>query len=798
LTNEQAGARRRRRKKGPRPLRSAVPKAWRQRIILGAGAVAVFVCASFGVLWFHYGRIIDNRLHGERVRVVPRVFARPLTLRVGQTVTESELVARLNDVGYAERSRVERAGEFAVAGTDVVIIPRTGPAGGRAVTVSFAPRPARARGAPPPKPTDRILRLDVAGDPPATDVQLDPPLLTALVSGARQKRRRVALDAIPRRMQQAVLAIEDRRFYLHPGFDPLGIARAIITNAVSSRRTPVGRSTLTQQLARMFFLSGEFNAELQAGQRSYRRKMLEGFMAIILESQATKDEILELYLNDIYLGHRGSFAIHGVAEASRMYFGKNVSNVTLGEAALIAGLIQSPGTYSPFNNPDRAKERRNQVLRAMADAGFIAADAAERASKEPVRVVARALDNEAPYFVDYLVDELDRRFPGLTADAGPLDIYSTLDLNLQRWALDAVREGLGQVDAILARRRVRRGEARPVAQAALVAVDPRTGEILAFVGGRSYNTSQFNRAENARRQAGSTFKPFVYLAAFERAAEDGQGLTPASLIWDEPTTWTYDNQEWSPHNYDDEYDGEITLRRALAMSRNIATIKVAEQTGFDRVAALWARAKVGDGDVKPYPSIALGTAELTPLQMAEAYTLFPNLGVTRKLRGISTVVSGERELRVAAEPGARVARPDTTFLVTHMMRSVLTEGTGASARSAGLTVDAAAKSGTTNDLKDAWFVGFTPELLTVVWVGLDDSRPLGLSGAQAALPIWTGFMTKALAGRPSPAFSVPGGVAFVEIDRDTGKRATPACPRVTTEAFLVGTEPTDTCELHRF
>ena len=775
----------------------AVLLPYRKQILIGLGVVVAIAVGVLVAFYVRYGRVIDARLHGERDRVVPRVFARPLTLHPGQGLSEVELVARLNDVGYAQRARVERAGEFAIDKSTIVLIPRGGSHAGQPVVVNYPPPPPVRKGvAPKPAPpATKISRLDVAGKP-VDEVALDPPMLTALVSGLREKRRRVALETIPTRMQQAVLAIEDRRFYFHPGFDPFSILGAVFTNLTSSRRVPIGRSTVTQQLARMLFLSDEFNAELQSGQRSYTRKFREGFMAIILETKATKDEIFELYLNDVYLGNRGSFALHGVAEAAKMFFGKDVSNLSLSEAALIAGVIQSPAGHSPFKNADSAKERRNVVLRAMADADFITVDAAERASKDPVVIVARALDNEAPYFVDYLSQNLDEAFPGVTRQPGTLDVYSTLDLNLQRYAVESVRDGIAKIDALLGRRK--RGPRR-VAQAALVAVDPRTGEILALIGGRSYNTSQYNRAVVSRRQVGSTFKPFVYLAAFEKSAAEGTAdLTPATTVFDEPTTWTFDNQEWSPHNYDDHYDGQITLRRALAMSRNIATIKVAEQTGFDRVVALWKKTKLGPDDVKPYPSFALGTLELTPLEAAEAYTLFANGGTTRKLRAISSITSGDQRLKPAVAKGANVARPATAFLVTHMMRSVLNEGTGNAARGAGFTADAAAKSGTTNDLKDAWFIGFTPELLTVVWVGLDDNQPLGMSGAQAALPIWTSFMIKALAGRQSPSFEAPAGDTFVEVDRDTGKIATPNCPRITNEAFLTGTEPLETCDLHRF
>jgi penicillin-binding protein 1B len=770
----------------------------RRRIMMALGVIGVAFLGGLAYLYVSYGRVIDARLHGERDRAVPRVFARPLTLQTGQSLTQSELIARLNDVGYAQRARVERAGDFAIDRTNIVLLSRGGDQNGKVVTVSFPepPPPPKKKGAKPlPPPPPRVVKIQSAAKT-VTSVTLDAPLLTALMSGSREKRRRVAIEAIPARMQEAVLAIEDRRFYYHPGVDPIRIVGAVFTNMFGSRTYLVGASTITQQLARNFFLTDQMVVEQQTRQRSYGRKALEQFMSLVLETKATKKEILELYLNDVYLGNRGSFALHGVAEASKIFFGKDVRNLTLSESALIAGVIQSPFNHSPFNNPDKARDRRNVVLRAMADAGYITSDAADRAQQEPIAVVARAVDNEAPYFVDYIGDAIDASFPGVASKPGALDIYTTLDINLQRHAQDAVREGIAAVDTILSRRK--RGPRR-VAQAALVAIDPRTGEILAYIGGRSYNQSQFNRAANARRQIGSTFKPFVYLAAFEKAADEGSGdMTPASLVYDEPTTWSFDNQEWSPKNYDGEYDGPITLRRALAMSRNIAAVKVAEQTGYERVVSLWKKTKVGIPDeVKPYPSVALGIVELTPLEVAEAYTVFPNRGTIRKLRSLISVTSGEEATKVKAETGPSVARPSTAFLVTHMMRSVLNEGTGASARANGFTADAAGKSGTTNDLRDAWFVGFTPELLTVVWVGLDDNQPLGLSGGQAALPIWTSFMKNALAGHTSTTFEPPSGVSFVEIDRDTGKIATPLCPRVTNEAFLTGTEPLAQCELHK-
>lgn len=761
---------------------------------------AVLVTPVFlGAAWagYDYGRysvVVDERLHGERVRAIPRVYGRPLTLRAGLALSADDVIQRLNDLGYTAKAAPRDGGEFSATPAAVTIVPRGGRLAGRDVHIEWAAAPVRSGGASataaPPATIARVL----AGDTRVAEVALDPPLLSALATPARERRRRVPLAAIPPHVQQAVLAIEDRRFYVHPGIDPIRMVGALVSNLRGSRGYLSGASTITQQLARNFFLTEEMLEEQQTGRRSITRKLREQFISVVLETRASKEEILELYLNEVYLGHRGSFAIHGVAAAARTYFAKDLSNLTVAEAALIAGVIQSPANHSPFASLARATERRDVVLQAMRDAGYLDEGTLTTARKEPIQAAARALDFEAPYFVDHVADELDRALPGLTAGATSLDVYTTLDLNLQRAAQDAVRTGLASVDETMARRK---RTVRP--QAALVAVDPRTGEVLAMVGGRSYNSSQFNRATGARRQPGSVFKPFVYLAAFDQAARDGRtDITPASLVLDEPTTWPSVEGDWAPGNYDNEYDGLITYRRALALSRNIATIKAAEQVGFGTVASLWTRTALGKTPLKGYPSIALGVFELTPMEVAEAFTTFATLGQQQPLRAITRVVTGGVDRPLAATKARTIADPAVTYLVTNMMRSVLSEGTAASARAAGFALDAAGKTGTTNDLRDAWFVGFTPELLAVVWVGLDDNQILGLSGAQSALPIWTAFMKRALAGRPNVPFSAPPGIVSVEIDRDTGHLALPGCPRVTTEAFLPGTEPTTWCPLHRF
>ena len=774
---------------------------WRKRWVRIAAAIAavpvVALCGAAVYTYISFARLIDTRLHGERDTVLPRVFARPLELRRGQALSDRQLIDRLNDLGYAQRPAVQKPGEFALAPGAVTILARAQETQGKVVRVVFQRVPAgrgAARRALSPRQADRVLDLELGGTP-SDRLVLDAPVLTSLAAGEREKRRPVALSVIPARMQQAVLAVEDHRYYEHPGFDPIGMVGAAIANIRGKRAYTAGASTITQQVARNEFLPKMFpGMTLQAArEKSIRRKLLEIWVSIILTRRASKDAILEMYLNDMTLGQRGSFGIVGVAEASRLFFGKDVSNVTLAEAATIAGVFQSPSALSPFNNPARCKDRRNVVLQAMVDGGYVTQDAADRAAHEPLVVVQRALESEAPYFVDFVGQTLDDQYRGLTTTTSKaVDVFTTLDLHMQRIAQDAVRDGLTHVDELLSRRK------RGKAEAALIAVDPRTGDILAFVGGRSYNQSQYDRAIVSRRQPGSVFKPFVFLTAFEEAVRQGRtDVTPASITNDDQDTFEFDNQVWTPENYEKTYDGPITFRRALAHSRNLGTIHVAQAAGYDRVAALWKSLGVGTPP-KAYPSIALGVFEATPYEIATAYTLFPNGGVIRPLKHILKITNGGVDVtRKGAAAPRRVAAPDTTFLVTNMMRSVLNEGTAASARSLGFALDAAGKTGTTNDLRDAWFVGFTPELLTVVWVGFDDNQPVGLSGALAALPIWTQFMKGALGGRPSVPFDVPPGISFVDIDPETGQLATPGCPRVFIESFMTGTEPVQLCERHR-
>ncbi|MCL4812111.1 MAG: PBP1A family penicillin-binding protein [Vicinamibacteraceae bacterium] len=743
--------------------------------------VALAGAGVFAYYYVQFSRLLDARLADGLARSAPRVYGRPFELRRGQQLTQDEVIERLDDLGYSLRSRVDAPGEFAIGQRSVAFVARSGQWQGKTIRVVFAAPPKRQRGAPAAVP-GRVERVEVAGGGEIETVTMEAPMLSALVAPGREKRRRVPLASIPTHVRDAVLAIEDRRFFDHPGVDIVRTLGAIRTNLKGEKKYLEGGSTITQQFVKNILLTPE---------KSYARKLREQMLAIILERRLGKEKVLELYLNEVYLGQRGSFAVHGVPEAARLYFGKHVSNLTVPEAATLAGMIQAPPVYSPLRNPERCTERRNLVLREMATAGYLSADAATRASQAPLVTATLAVDDEAPYFVDEIGAIFADQYPAL-ALTDDVELHTTLDLHLQRIAQQAVIEGLGKVETQL--RRKRRG--RP--QAALIAIDPRTGDVLAYVGGRSYGQSQFNRVAHARRQPGSVFKPFVYLAAFEHAAALGRrDITPATIVIDEPTTFYDGVEEWTPRNYQGEYSGPITLRRALALSRNVATARVAEMTGYGEIARLWRRLGTATAP-HAYPAISLGVFEATPWEIAEAYTVFANGGETRPLQTIRRVSAhGHEYAPPRGRPVQRIARDDTTYLVTSMMRSVINEGTGAGVRAAGFAFDAAGKTGTTNDLRDAWFVGFTPELLTVVWVGYDDNQAVGLSGSQAALPIWTSFMKKALSGHANVPFPAPPpGIIFAEIDRDSGKLATPQCERTITEAFLIGTEPFEMCDQH--
>jgi len=750
--------------------------------------------AFFSWLFVSSSSLVDARLQEARNRVPSRVYSRPVTIRANERLTVDGLASILNALSYQSTDKADPApGEFIAGPGTITLQPRAvatetqAASGGEPVTITFDKT----------KFAGDIVK-SIKGTKSGKDtklVTLEPALISYLFEGEeREKRRFVKYDELPKHLVEAVLAIEDRRFFQHPGFDPFRIVGALLRNLKPGGYLQ-GGSTLTQQFVKNFFLTPEGTLP----ERTPKRKIQEAILSFVLERRASKKEIFELYVNEIYLGQVGSFNINGMGEASRVYFQKDIANLTVTEAALLAGMIQSPNPYNPMRHVEKATARRNAVLRAMREENFITEEDLARYSAEPIQV--RSTSNpglDAPYFIDLVRRDLKGRF----GEKGyhNLKVESTLDLKLQRTAQQTLEAGLADLDAKLKRKDGQK------LQGALISLDVKTGGILALVGGRSYTQSQFNRAVQAQRQPGSTFKPFVFLTAFEATLDDPAlpPITPATVVDDSPYVFFYEDKEYIPQNFEDEYLGPVTLRRALAKSLNVATMKVAEMIGYDRIASLWKDKLQITQSVKAVPSVALGSFEASPLEMATAYEVLASGGFKREpysLIRASTEDGTVFELTKSEAGASRVVRQETTYLVTRMMESVLNEGTGAASRAMGFGAEAAGKSGTTNDTRDAWFSGFTPDIVTIVWVGYDDNSPINLPGSRAALPIWVEFMKSAVAGMGNRGFLPPEeGVVFVTIDKATGKRANPNCGGKTiSESFLVGTEPMEeaTCGFER-
>jgi penicillin-binding protein 1B len=736
-------------------------------VVIGA-SVFIFYYVRFGVM-------VDRRLQGERWMVPSRIYARPLVLAVGLPLDARDLVKTLNGLKYEQkREGTPEAGQFVAGEKSLVFFPRPIPgAAYEPLVVVF----------------DKDKVKDIRGAQSKRkypEQALEPELITYLFDESREKRRHVKYEELPDHLVKAVLAIEDRRFFSHPGLDPFRIVGAALRN-LRAESYLQGGSTITQQLCKNFFLTPE---------RTWKRKVQEAILAFVLERRVSKQDILELYLNEIYLGQAGSFSINGVGQAARLYFHKDVSNLVLPESAFLAGLIQSPNPYNPYRHPQRATERRNVVIRAMNDAGYIDGATMDTSLAAPLQVERGTMDTaDAPYFVDLVRTQLAERYDPRDLTTQNLSIHTTLDLRLQALAQAALEKGLDNAEKMIKRKE------HPPVQGCLIALDPVSGNLVALVGGRSYGASQYNRVTQARRQPGSTFKPFVYLAAFEATFDDPAlpPITPATVVEDTPSVFFYEDKEYMPENYEDKYLGYVTLRKALANSLNVATVKVAEMVGYERVADLWSKKlKIGT-TIKPYPALALGSFEATPYEMAVAYNVLANGGL--KVEPVTVLRVTDDQGRTLEQPRSppppRVVHEETVFLITNMLRSVLNEGTGAASRALGFALDGAGKTGTTNDLRDAWFAGYTPDLLAVVWVGFDDNTPIGLPGSRAALPIWVDFMKEALAGRKTQRFLPPmEGIVFIDIDKETGLLATPSCPKVISEAFVAGTEPQERCSAH--
>jgi penicillin-binding protein 1B len=757
------------------------PGFWTSRVglaVLGS-VLFVFLAATsvFAYYYVQFGKLIDQRLTGQVFQNTSRVFSAPGRIFVGETMHASDLATFLLRAGYQEGEAEGALGYFKVKGPSVEVHPSSASyfRGGNALRVDFS------GGA-----ISRIV--DLSATAPRDSAEIEPELITNLFDSSREKRRVVRFDDLPKDLVDAVLAAEDKRFFEHGGLDIVRVFGAALADLRRGQKAQ-GASTIDMQVARSFFFTTK---------REWRRKVKEVLMAVEINQRYSKQQIFELYANEVYLGNRGSFSIRGFGEAAEAYFGKDVRELTLGECAFLAGIIRAPNRYATAErHMDRAEESRDRVLPQMVEDSYITQGQADAAKKVKLKFVNGGVNTgSAPYFVDMVKDHLLENFSETDLETQSFRIYTTLDPQLQRAAAEAIQTGVQGVDKLLAKRYAawaKKGEPATRVQVALVAMDARTGEIRALVGGRNYGESQLNHAL-AHRQPGSVFKPFVYAAAFDNAAEGFTPIvTPVTTVDDVPTTFEFDGKEYTPDNFGQEFYGTVTVRDALIHSLNVATVKVAELIGYQRVVNLTRQMGLGT-NIQPTPAVALGAYEMTPIDVAAAYTPFATNGFRAEPLFLRSVLAADGTLEETAGPRTRaVLDPRVAFLTTSIMEEVINRGTGVTVRSMGFTPAAAGKTGTS---RDGWFAGFTSNLLCVVWIGFDDNRDLGLSGSASAAPVWAEFMKRATAlpqYKMTEDFDPPPGVIAEMIDPKTGQLANSSCPQSVQEYFIAGSEPTEAC-----
>ena len=700
-----------------------------------------------------------------------RVYAAPVVLRAGEPVAGGSLVRLLTRTGYQPATKEQlEPGEYRV---------------GRA-EVEFGPLPSPAPWAQAPRHVRVVLgkaRIDAIRDlgasAPLATLELEPELVAVL--GASGTAVEAGDEQVPAICRRALLAAEDRNFFRHPGVDPLAIARALYVD-LRAGSTVQGGSTLTQQLVKNAFLTPH---------RTLRRKVQEAILALLLEIRMAKQQILERYLSSVYLGSEGGLPVHGFGRAADVYFGKPLAELGAGDCATLAGMIRGPNRLSPRRHTKAAVARRNQVLAAMVEEGWLDEKAGKAAAAKPIAVAPmRPRGASALYVAAEVTRTLGRVLPADVAEAPGLSVFTTIDAEAQRQAERSIRRGIEGLE--------RGRKAKEPLQAALIAIDPTTGGIRALVGGRDYGSSPLDRAIRSRRQPGSAFKPFVYLAALDPARSGPiPARTVVSQVEDAPLAVRVGRDLWEPANYDESFVGLVPVEDALADSRNTAAVRVALDVGLDAVAQ--AAADLGlTGSLPRVPALALGVGETSLVELTSAYGVFASGGMLRPATLVSAVTSsGGETLYAATRTEQRVITPGVAYLMTHLLERVVDVGTGRGAREAGLEGPAAGKTGTTDQERDAWFVGYTPDVVAGVWVGLDGNSRLGMTGARAALPIWTDFVKSSTSPDPDRRFPVPDDVVWRDVDPASGEVATDYCPQLRRVPFLAGTEPEVQCRLHR-
>ncbi len=723
--------------------------------------LATFLTATY--FWFEYSDIIDHKLlSGEVYTPSAGIYSAPKILKDGEELSPDALVTYLKSAGYIEKNNQADASRsrYQASANQVEIEPgMTGTIDNAKVYPSLTVK-FRKDG----KAVDSITDKDANKDVEQT--KLEPKILSSIADEANSRRKVVTFNDLPKHLVKAITVTEDRAFFEHYGVNFRGIARALWRRyEKEDDNSPIARqggSSITQQLVKNLLLTNE---------QTLTRKATEAYMSMILETRLSKEEIFTLYANQIYLGQQNGISIYGVGEAANVYFGKDVSQLSLSEAAFVAGIIRSPNRYNPYKNLERVTERRNQVLDSMLEAGEISQtqNSESRQTKLELKQISATKDLQGmPYFSQYAIDEL----PKIVTDPEAvqhLRVYTTIDPDLQKRAYEIVASRLDKLDKNFPKKQ------KGNLNAALVAIRPKTGEIVAMVGGRNYLENQFNRATSAQRQPGSVFKPFVYATAINTAYDStARVLTTATIFKDEKKVFTYGNEEYAPNNYGDSFSNkELTLRDALVKSKNTITVDIGMELNIGKVMNLAAKAGLPKVE-KAYPSMALGTAEVTPLQMATAYTIFPNLGDKVSPVAISRITTGDG--KTVTEPKTEkknVLRPDVAYILDDMMKDVINHGTAAQAQNWGFrnVAGKTAFAGKTGTSRDGWFAGFTPELVVVVYVGFDDNDDLGMKGADSAMPIWADFMKEALALHPewNGDWQAPASIRKAEIDTRNGK-----------------------------
>ena len=747
---------------------------WRHSAGIAFTVMVLFV-AFIGFVGYTYVVITKKFDSSRRWDLPSRIYSDATPIVPGLDLPRALLEPRLNHVGYHEvPERVAQPGDYRYVGGNLEIYLQNFEYPDiefRAVPVVIGFDGETVRD---------VRRLDdgVA----LRGVRIEPELITSIYNNEMEDRLPVALTAVPKVVQDAIISSEDKNFYHHKGISISGTVGALITD-IKNKNLSHGGSTLTQQLVKNLYLTPE---------RKWSRKITEALMAALLEIRYQKPQILESYLNEAYFGQNGPVQIVGVEQASRVYFGKHVTSLTLPEAATLSGMIPSPNVLNPLKYPERAKTRRDIVLRLMRDQGYISPEQYAAAVASPL-TTARfpKTSRSAPFFVDLVLKQLRETYPETQLKTEGLRIFTTLDTIMQRSAEQALDSG---IDGLNRKYSYLRKSPTPL-EGVMLTIQPGTGYVKALVGGRNYSKTQFNRAIQARRQPGSLFKPFVYATAMDPARHQ-EAFTAATVLDDSPISVQTGAAVWSPQNYDLRFHGRVTVREALAHSYNIPAVRAAISAGVPNV--IKTASTIGiESHLAPYPSVSLGSFEVTPLEIAYAYSAFANLGVKAEPVSILAVSTRDGKLLESREVKMkRVASPGVCYVMNNILQDVFTYGTAVKARGLGFERPYAGKTGTTSNYRDAWFIGFSPRILSLVWVGFDDGHSVRLAGGDACVPIWTQHMNRIAGMVPDVEWKRPDDVIERQIDPQSGMLATPYCPQTKSEIFVQGTEPTAVCPLH--